>query len=249
MQERIVEEHARSTRILLCILGIGIISLTLVTPMDLFGNGYMFTVHMTQHLLLGLAGPPLLLLSIPDWRLHHVLGKHRIVARGIGILTFPVVASVLFNGNLWIWHAPPLFQAMMVNSSLRIFANLLYIITGLLFWWPLLNPLQQEKSALSLGGKLAYLFFSDMPMMLLGAGLTFTSPLYSFVMSNPPMQMNITATDQQLGGLLMWVVGSIFFIVVASIFFLRWMNQQDIRQRAQEAEMYHEEEVEEEEIF
>jgi cytochrome c oxidase assembly factor CtaG len=115
---------------------------------------------------------------------------------------------------------------------LHIFANLLYIVTGLLFWWPLLNPLQDEKPTLSLGGKLAYLFFSDMPMMLLGAGLTFTPPLYSFPMSN--MQMSVTAMDQQLGGLLMWVVGSIFFIVLASIFFLRWMLRQEKTQQEKE---------------
>jgi putative membrane protein len=93
-----------------------------------------------------------------------------------------------------------------------------------------------STTALSLGGKLAYLFFSDMPMMLLGAGMTFSAPLYSFSMTNPPMQMVVTAEDQQVGGLLMWIVGSIYFIVLASIFFLRWMLQQEKAQQAQEME-------------
>jgi putative membrane protein len=83
---------------------------------------------------------------------------------------------------------------------------------------------------------LAYLCFSDMPMMLLGAGLTFSAPLYSFHMTNPPMKMVVTAEDQQLGGLLMWIVGSIYFIVLASIFFLRWMLQQEKAQQAKEME-------------
>ena len=63
--------------------------------------------------------------------------------------------------------------------------------------------------------------------MLLGAGLTFSAPLYSFSMMNPRMLMLITAEDQQLGGLLMWIVGSIYFLVLASIFFLSWMLQQE----------------------
>jgi cytochrome c oxidase assembly factor CtaG len=50
------------------------------------------------------------------------------------------------------------------------------------------------------------------------------------------MQMVVTAEDQQLGGLLMWIVGSIYFIVLASIFFLRWMLQQEKAQQAQEME-------------
>ena len=116
----------------------------------------------------------------------------------------------------------------------HVLTNFLYILTGLLFWWVLLNPAQDEKRALPLGGKLAYLFFSDMPMMLLGAGMTFSAPLYSFTMTNPMMTMHVTAADQQLGGLLMWILGSIFFIIVASIFFLRWMLQQEKDQQAQE---------------
>jgi cytochrome c oxidase assembly factor CtaG len=58
----------------------------------------------------------------------------------------------------------------------------------------------------------------------------------SFSMTNPPMQMVVTAQDQQLGGLLMWIVGSIYFIVLASIFFLRWMLQQEKMQQAKEVE-------------
>src|SRR5262249_8382127 len=91
------------------------------------------------------------------------------------------------------------------------------------------------------------LFFSDMPMMLLGAGMTFSAPLYSFDMTNPTMHMVITAEDQQLAGLLMWIVGSIFFIVLASIFFLRWMLQQERAQQAREMEEIREEEEGDEE--
>lgn len=236
MQNHAVGEQVRSARMIAFILGISIILIALVVPMDIFGMYAMFTVHMIQHLLLSLAVPPLLILSIPPGHLRQILGAHARIERGIRGLTIPLVSSALFNGNLWIWHAPPLLQAMMSNAGLHAFANLLYLVTGLLFWWPLLNPLEGARSALSLGGKLAYLFFSDMPMILLGAGMTFSAPLYSFSMANPPMQMVVTAEDQQLGGLLMWIVGSIYFIVLASIFFLRWMLQQEKAQQAQEME-------------
>lgn len=244
MQNHAARLQVLNTRILALLLGGAIIVLALVTPMDLFGMGSMFTVHMAQHLLLSLAGPPLLILGIPAGRCRDFFSRHPIIARGFGVLIIPFVASVLFNANLWIWHAPQIFQAMMLSNGLHIFANLLYIVTGLLFWWPLFNPLQEEKPTLSLGGKLAYLFFSDMPMMLLGAGLTFTPPLYSFMMSHPTMQMHVTAMDQQLGGLLMWIVGTIFFIVLSSIFFLRWMLRQEKAQQEKEFEQDDDEEFE-----
>jgi len=42
------------------------------------------------------------------------------------------------------------------------------------------------------------------------------------------------ALDQQLGGLIMWVPGAIFMIVVASILFLRWMLKQEARQQEED---------------
>jgi cytochrome c oxidase assembly factor CtaG len=247
MQDHAVGEQFQSRHILTFILGIIFSLIALLVPMDIFGMYRMFTAHMIQHLLLSLAAPPLFLLSIPPAYLRQFLDRNEHIARVISFLTIPFVASALFNGNLWIWHAPPVLQVMMSNTGFHIFANILYLLTGLLFWWPLLNPTQDAKRALSIGGKLAYLFFSDMPMMLLGAGMTFSGPLYSFDMTNPTMHMVVTAEDQQIAGLLMWIVGSIFFIVLASIFFLRWMLQQEKAQQAREMEQIREEEGDEEE--
>lgn len=244
MQNYAVGEQFRSRHILTFILGIIFSLIALVVPMDILGMYHMFTVHMVQHLLLSLAAPPMFILSIPPGYLRRFFGRHKLVARVTGFLTIPFVASALFNGNLWIWHAPPMLQIMMSDNGFHIFANILYLVTGLLFWWPLLNPAQDTERGLTLGGKLAYLFFSDMPMMLLGAGMTFSGPLYSFDMTNPTMHMVITAADQQLGGLLMWIVGSIFFIVLASIFFLRWMLQQEKAQQARDMQQIMEEEYE-----
>ena len=46
------------------------------------------------------------------------------------------------------------------------------------------------------------------------------------------------ATDQQLGGLIMWVPVSIFYIVIMSVLFIRWMLQQEAEQQAKETEEY-----------
>jgi len=168
------------------------------------------------------------------------LARHHALTRALKYLTFPFVASTLFNGNIWIWHAPALMQAMMSSTVLHNLGNLLYLLTGLLFWWPLFDWHPDEMHHLSLGQKLIYLFFSDMPMMLLGAGLTFSAPLYTFMMTNPPMLMTVTAEDQQLGGLLMWVVGGVFLLVfVSSILFLRWMLQQEKVQQQREQAYTH----------
>jgi cytochrome c oxidase assembly factor CtaG len=233
MRER--KEQAQRIRIVSLGLGALLTVVAFVVPMDVFGMYHMFAVHMVQHLLLSLAVPPLILLSLAPEGLDQFSDRHHTLARGIKYLTGPFVASILFNGNIWIWHAPVLLQAMMSSPLLHDISNLLYLLTGLLFWWPLFDLLPEKVRPLSLGAKLVYLFFSDMPMMLLGAGMTFSAPLYSFTMTNPPMHMMVTVEDQQLGGLLMWVVGGVFLLVlVSSVLFLRWMLQQERDQQERE---------------
>jgi putative membrane protein len=207
-------------------LGMGIAVLALLTPMDLFGMNFLFTVHMTQHLLLSLVAPPLVIIGTPTWIFRHLFAA-RWSKRSLKWLTHPFVASALFNGNIWLWHAPILLYLMMAQPGLHLLSSLLYLVTGLFFWWPLLSPLEEEGRALALGGKLAYLFFSDMPMMLLGAGLAFSPPVYSMPMG-PQVSMPVPVGDQQLGGLLMWIGGGLFlYVVVGSGLFLRWMLQQE----------------------
>jgi cytochrome c oxidase assembly factor CtaG len=216
--------------------GLGLAALALLVPMDVLGMNAVFTVHMAQHLLLSLAVPPLLIIGMPA-ELFRALFSHPWSKRALRWLTRPFVAAALFNGNIWLWHAPALLFLMMAQPGLHLLANVLYIATGLLFWWLLLSPLEGKDGPLSLGGKLVYLFFSDMPMMLLGAGLTFSQPLYTMPMG-PQAQtsMAVLAGDQQLSGLLMWVVGGIFlYVVVGSGLFLQWMLRQERLEESAEA--------------
>lgn len=212
--------------------GVSLLCLAWFVPMNVFGMSFVFSVHMSQHLLLSLAVPPLLLLSIPVAYWHTVsrrLGAHQ----GIRRAALLFLASALFNANIWLWHAPPLFQAMMQSNGLHLLSDASYLATGLLFWLPLFISSQQTHYTLSIGAKLAYFFFSDMPMMLIGAGLTISPPLYMMPMMG--RLMPITAFDQQLGGLLMWIVGSLFFIVIASSLFLRWLLKQERMEQEVEA--------------
>jgi len=217
------------------LIGVDLIFVALFSPLDAVGDTYLFTAHMIQHMILAIFAPPLLLLGIPAWIFQLLLRNRFVFVVGKG-LTQPLVSAFLFNANLWFWHAPLFYNATLANPSLHIFSHLLYIATGLLFWWPILSPLSEGWPPLSLGGKIAYIFFSDMPMVLLGAGLTFTPSLY-YRYQNAPHLFGLSAdADQQLGGLIMWIIGSIFLIVLVSIFFLSWMLQQEEKDRTREGE-------------
>ena len=72
-------------------------------------------------------------------------------------------------------------------------------------------------------------------MVLLGAGLTFAPPLYAPYLFAPRVWGLSPATDQQLGGLLMWVPVSLYMIVIMSVLFIRWMQQQEREPREEES--------------
>jgi putative membrane protein len=218
------------------LLGVLLMFLALVSPIDELGDSYLFSAHMVQHLFLTTVGPPLLLLGIPSWMAEPLL-RNPVLFRIARFLTLPAVAFLLFNADFWLWHAPPLYDATLENEAIHILEHMTFIVFGLIFWWPVFSPLKEGLPRLPLGGQMLYMFLSGMPMVALGAGLTFAPPLYAPYITAPRVWGISPAMDQQLGGLIMWIPGNLLNIVIVSVLFIRWMLQQETRQREQEALM------------
>ncbi|HXX77607.1 MAG TPA: cytochrome c oxidase assembly protein [Ktedonobacteraceae bacterium] len=230
------EEPVKTGQTIAFLAGMFIMFLALVSPLDELGDSYLFSAHMLQHLVLTIVGPPLLLLGTPEWLVNLAL-SNRILFKIAKVLTYPVVAFVLFNVDFWLWHAPSLYDATLENQTIHIIEHLTFIIFSLCYWWPIFSP-SKKLPSLPILGQIMYLFLSGMPSVLLGAGLTFTPPLYAPYIAAPRIWGISAATDQQLGGLIMWVPVSIFYIVIMSILFIRWMLQQEAKQQAIEKELY-----------
>ena len=231
-------------QVVVFISGMLLIFLALASPLDELGDEYLFSAHMLQHLVLTMIGPPMLLLGTPGWLIEPLL-RRRTVLRIGKALTYPAVAFLLFNVNFWLWHAPSLYNATLSDENLHIFEHLLFLITSTIYWWPVFSPVEEGLPRLSLGGQILYIFLGGMPSVALGAGLTFLPPLYAPYIQQSVRAWGISpAADQQLGGLIMWVPLNIAYIVVVSVLFIRWMQQQDAQQRLMEAQMDEDDEEE-----
>jgi putative membrane protein len=215
--------------------GVFIMFLALVSPLDELGDSYLFSAHMVQHLFITIVGPPLLLIGTPGWLLRP-LWRNRTVFLIARVFTFPALAFFLYNADFWLWHAPPLYNATLENQGIHILEHVTFIVFGILNWWPIFSP-SEELPRLSLGGQVLYIFLAGMPTVALGAGLTFFPPLYAPYLAAPRIWGLSAAVDQQLGGLIMWIPGNIFYIVIISILFIRWMQNQDAKQQASEASL------------
>ncbi len=203
-----------------------VLGLALNGPLHNLSDSYLFSAHMVQHLILTLVFPPLLLYGTPAWVVRPLV-RPRWVLQFARWATRPLVAGALFSVPITLWHFPQFYEAALQHHPLHIVQHLAFLATAVIMWWPVLSPLPELPRA-SYGTQLLYLFALGLPMSLAGALITLADGvLYPFYVSAPRVWGLTPAADQQLGGLLMWVVGTIYLWVAASVVWFRWSAREE----------------------
>jgi putative membrane protein len=195
--------------------GVLLLLLDLVSPIDTLGDHYLFSAHVLQHFLLALVIPPLLLLGTPPFEIGSLSKLER-------VLGGPPVSWLLGMGVMLGWHIPALFNAALANDSLHIFQHLSFLVTGTIFWWPILAPVEGRR--LQALPAVAYLFSACVSCSLLGAFLTF-GPVGLYPTYTGYMGLD-AKSDQQLGGLLMWVPGCFVYLAGILSVVRRWYSEE-----------------------
>ena len=206
--------------------GILVIYVALQSPLDEISDYALFSAHMTQHIMLGLIGPALLAGSLPT-RWLQTLRRIPIIGQLFSALTKPIVALILFNFNLWLWHLPAWYEGALHDENLHIVQHLLFMATGTLLWLPILHNLTPDRSSNYLL-KIAVLFFSMVSSGILGAIFCFApNVIYGFY-GNMALSFGLTPLDdQQLAGAIMWVPGGGIFFAALLITFAAWLKNED----------------------
>lgn len=209
----------------------------LVSPLDTLGDEFLFSAHMIQHMLIAVVAPPLLLLGVPTW-LWDPLFKRSAAARWLARwLAHPVVAFGLLEADIWLWHAPALYDLTLANDTIHVIEHLSFFVFGILFWIPCLE-IHPAFPRMSKGFAILYLFVGCQPMVALGALITFASqPLYAPYVSAPRVWGLSPLSDQQLGGLIMWLPSNIPYLIALSILFFQWVGDRDRAEREAAAEL------------
>ncbi len=211
------------------LFGLGLLTLFLAleSPLDAAGTDYLLSAHMLQHMLLAVAAPPLLLLGLPRSM------ARRLVALPLAgplllALVAPVPPAAIFTVNMWLWHIPSVYQAALDWPSLHAAMHLAFVATGVLLWWPVIEPLP-EKRTLAAPAKALYLFVTGLPMALLALALL-ASPalLYPHYGQTPRLWGISPLTDQQLAGLVMGALGEAGSFIAFSLLFLRFVDEESL---------------------
>ncbi len=217
-------------RVFSFLLGAFIMLFALVSPLDEIGDHYLFSAHMTQHLLLTLIAPPLMLIGTPDWMLRPLL-RDPVIRRAALFFTNPLIAFGIFNTTFLAWHIPALYEATLHSETLHILEHLMFISTAFLNWWPILSPLP-ELSRLPAPAQVLYLFAQALPATILGAFIVFApEPLMPTYAAAPPIFGIDAMSDQQFSGLIMWMPGGMVYLLALSIVWFSWIDREERAER------------------
>jgi putative membrane protein len=213
-----------------------LIYIPLQTRYDYYAQ-HMFWMHRLQHfllhdfasLLVALAFPwPMLGAGLPAaWRVRLQRVWRSAPVRALyAIVTQPLVAFTLFVGLIYLWLWPSVhFRAML---SLREYKcmNWSVAVDGLLFWSLILDPrAKAEGAAMHLGPRILLALLTMVPETIIGAYLSLhTGIVYTVYAICGRLWPVDAVTDQQLGGLIVWIPASMMCSFAALIVLRRWMH-------------------------
>jgi len=196
----------------------------------------LLTVHMVQHLLLMTLAPPLIWLGAPVVPLARGLPRHVVHAVVDPMFRWPpferfgrILAHLVFcwlaaAAALLGWHAPPAFALGLESGAWHTLEHASFLATGLLFWWPVLQPstngLKRPDLAIIL-----YLFLATLPCDILSGFLVFCDRVVYPVYFSSPRPFGLSALeDQQCAGALMWISVTVVYLVAGSILTTRLLS-------------------------
>jgi cytochrome c oxidase assembly factor CtaG len=217
--------------------GLGALLIAIASPLAAFDD-LLLQVHMAQHMLLMFVAPPLILLGAPQIpmlrglplsvarRVAAPLLKSRTVRQAANFLAHPVVCWLALAIATWAWHAPGPYQLALHSEGWHEVEHGCFIAGAMLFWWPVVQP-WPSRAYWPRWTMVPYLLLADVQNTALSAWLTFSDRvLYAYYETVPRLAGIKPLNDQIAAGVIMWVPGSLFFLVPAVFIVFRLLSAQ-----------------------
>jgi len=194
-------------------LAAALCALAILGPLDDWAKTSS-AAHMTQHMMLMVVIAPLWVLSRPLAQI--IAGSRRLFAwlwqPMLALTRYPMGTAYIHGIIIWFWHTPYFYMLAVENVWWHAVEHFCFLITAGIFWWAVL-----KSSSRNTPWAMLALLFTLMHTGFLGALLTFAqAPLYGEARS---------LGDQQLAGLIMWVVGAAPYLAAAAWVGYGWYKQ------------------------
>lgn len=202
-------------------LAIGLLLVTAVSPLDALSY-HLLVAHLLQNVVLAEWAPALLVLAIPPALAAGVARR-----RALRVLTHPLVALPLWLAVYFLWHVPAAYDTALEQPALLHLEHASYVLAGCLLWWPVLQDEPWRVPSVGRAGYLFAAFLLGSPLGLLLALLP--DAIYDFYADGPGLWGLSALTDQQIAGLTMAAEQAAVFFACFTIFFLRFLSEEEAR--------------------
>ena len=230
--------------------GIASLFVAIASPLEALDD-LLLQIHMTQHLILMLVAPTLMLAGAPAIAI--VRGLPPRLAKAIvgpllrsdavrqifAWLTDPLVCWIAFCAATWGWHLPAAFQLALRSDGWHVVEHACFLTTALMFWYPVIQP-WPSVARWPRWAMLPYLLLADGQNTILAALFMFSEHLIYPIYATAPRIAGFTPLgDQIVAGAIMWVPGSIFYLVPAALIMFQMLAPQYLsRQSAREGDSH-----------
>ena len=220
--------------------GLSLIWVAVASPIATLDHE-LLTVHMVQHLLLMTLAPPLIWLGAPVMPSLHGL-PHRVQGLTSSLLRRPAVerfGKALSHPTFcWLaafaalagWHIPAAFTLGLRSETWHVVEHASFLLTGLLFWWPVIQPWPSVSRWPDLS-IILYLFLATFPCDSLSGFLVFCDRVVYSVYFSSSRPFGLSALeDQQCAGALMWTCVTVIYLVAGTILTTRLLSPRNFRE-------------------
>jgi len=220
--------EAKLSQLVFYALALGAIGCALLSPIDDLAT-YLLIAHMAQHELLMMLAPPLILLANPApillwglggslrFRVGDLLTRRSVIRRLLNFLARMPVAWSLYVVNLWAWHYPVFYEAALREEWIHDIEHILFFLTALVFWWPVIRP-ASRPAPVEDGRRILYLFLAATQDTVLSGLIGLSSKILYPHYETARRLWELTPPEDQIGGgLVMWAVGGVTYLVAILI--------------------------------
>jgi cytochrome c oxidase assembly factor CtaG len=218
-----------------------VLAVALASPIEILSEE-LFWVHMVQHVLLMLVAAPLLVYSRPWIRLWRALpldgrrwlarnlakGRRTAPLRGFSSwLGSPAASLGVFSVVLLGWHLPVMFDATLHSTFVHACEHTLFFLSAVLLFKQVI-PSAPLRMRMDETQQLLYVVAAMVVSWILAVVLALApKPLYPYYAHLAHRPGGISAlADQQLAAGVMWVPGSITFVIIIFVYVHRWLAPQ-----------------------
>lgn len=231
---RLLPHKFTGERLMAFSVGIALVWIAIESPLDAFSS-LLLQAHMVQHLLLMMVAPALVLIGQPFLPLLRGLPR-RFVKTVLGpFLTWPAlrrlsawlvrpqVAWLAFTISTVGWHIPALYELGLRSPGWHNLEHACFFWTGILFWWPVVQPWPSRPHS-SRWIAIPYLLAADVVNTAISASLIFADKVVYPSYTLTQFAGISPREDQSIAGSIMWVPGSIIYLVPAVILAVRLIS-------------------------